>query len=103
MQALPAAPESAAPPQMSYVAAKVAKDKAVTNALLQSAGLSVPRELCINGRDYDRAMVGAFLTEQKMAGQMGWRVRLDGFADGPEASAFCERVRSAGTTCSTVP
>jgi Flp pilus assembly protein TadD len=35
-------------------------------------------------------------------GKVFWRLRTGGFADNSEASAFCERVRAAGTACVAV-
>lgn len=53
---------SASPPQMSYAASKIAKDKAVTNALLQANGLPVPEEIRLAARgDMDTAAAQAFL------------------------------------------
>ncbi|HEY1063921.1 MAG TPA: hypothetical protein VGE30_01345 [Candidatus Saccharimonadales bacterium] len=42
---------SASPPQMSYPASKVAKDKYISSLLLDMAGLPVPRELLYNLND----------------------------------------------------
>lgn len=42
---------SASPPQMSYPASKIAKNKQITNCLLAEEGLPVPAELLINYDD----------------------------------------------------
>lgn len=40
---------SASPPQMSYPAVKIAKDKYITNQLLSDGGLPVPAEILLSG------------------------------------------------------
>lgn len=51
---------SAAPPTNSYPAVKMAKDKYVTNSILQEAGLPVPAELLLD-QEYEASEVAEFL------------------------------------------
>ena len=52
---------SASPPQMSYAAVKVAKDKHITNEILAEEGLPVPKEILVNDANDSRLV--KFLSE----------------------------------------
>lgn len=57
---------SASPPQMSYPAAKIAKDKFITNQILRDQGLPVPKELLLDYSNLheDSMKINRFMKEQ---------------------------------------
>lgn len=52
---------SAAPPQMSYTATKIAKDKHVTSELLRYYGMPVPEEMLVPVKSADKQLLADFL------------------------------------------
>jgi cyanophycin synthetase len=56
---------SASPPQMSYPASKVAKDKFITNRILEMEGLPVPNDLLVDGQNADPSELKKFLEINK--------------------------------------
>lgn len=57
---------SASPPQMSYPASKIAKDKFITNCLLADSGLPVPQELLLSSKeDFDDNLLAEFMSNHK--------------------------------------
>ncbi len=58
---------SASPPQMSYVSAKIAKDKFITNCLLKEAGQFVPAEMLVSLKDEDQSAAIQFIRQHGSA------------------------------------
>ena len=54
---------SASPPQISFAASKVAKDKYITNCILSSEGIPVPNELLVRLNNPDNEEISAFINE----------------------------------------
>jgi cyanophycin synthetase len=53
---------SASPPQMSYPSVKIAKDKYITNQILNSVGVPTPEELLVNVSSYDQTELEKFMS-----------------------------------------
>ena len=52
---------SASPPQMSYAAVKIAKDKFITNQILNQENIPTPKEILINSSDYNEIEIETFI------------------------------------------
>ncbi len=57
---------SASPPQMPYPSSKIAKDKYITNRILETEGIPVPKDLLlISSESIEDSVLEAFLEENK--------------------------------------